>query len=411
MINEYMRPIGVTLETFSAELTGGWWFGYIEALQLAGARAVPCYVSRAIKEPQRLEHLPTGSPMFFLPAPRVDRALRGETGRGNEHHGVRSALGAYTALPLIRLGRVLREQGCEALICQDYEHPRFDWSVLLGRLTGTRVYGSFQGRHGKNRLEDPGRRLAIRCSGGVIAGPRAEAERVKREYGLPDERVARILNPLDLGVWRPVDRPAARKEIGIAEADRVVAWHGRMEAHRKGLDVLLEAWEGLTRERPGRELMLLLVGTGPDAGQISRELEARELPNVRWVNEHVVDQAEITRYLSAADVYAFPSRGEGLPVSPMEAMACGLPVVGADASGMPDLLEGEEVGALVPRGDAAALQTALGRLVDDPDLALRLGSAARRRAEQTFSFEAVGPKLRDFVLPGVARPDEPGGDV
>jgi glycosyltransferase involved in cell wall biosynthesis len=111
------------------------------------------------------------------------------------------------------------------------------------------------------------------------------------------------------------------------------------------------------------------------------------------------------RYLSAADVYVFPSRGEGLPVSPMEAMACGVPVVGSDASGMPDLLEGQESGGvIVPRGDAAALASALGRMLDDLDLARRIGDAARRRAEQSFSLEAVGPRLRDFVL----QPTRPG---
>jgi glycosyltransferase involved in cell wall biosynthesis len=401
-INEYMRPIGVTMETFSSELTGGWWFGYIEALQRVGLRPVPCYVSRAVKTPERLEHAPTGSPMFVLPAPRVDRALRGEDRRGDEHEGLRRALGAYTSLPLKNLGGVLREQRCEALICQDYEHPRFDWSVLLGRLLGIRVYGSFQGRYMASPLEAPGRRLAIRRCAGLIAAPREEAERVRSEYGLPSERIARIFNPLDLAVWRPIDRSIARQAIGVGPDVRLVAWHGRMEAHRKGLDVLLEAWERILGERPGAELELLLVGTGPDADQIEATLGAKGLESVRWVNEHVTDQQAITRYLSAADVYVFPSRGEGLPVSPMEAMACGLPVVGSDASGMPDLLEGDEpAGVLVPRGDPAALSSALGPLLDDPDLAASLGAAARRRAERSFSLDAVGAQLRDFVMPGI----------
>jgi starch synthase len=397
-INEYLRPIGVTFEAFRTEMTGGWWFGYIEALQRAGVRPVPCYVSRAVTAPERHEHVPTGSPMFVLPAPRIDRALRGGAGRGDESRGLRRAVGAYVPLPLRMLGKVLREQRCEALICQDYEHPRFDWSALLGRLIGVRVYGSFQGRHRASPLELPGRRLAIRASGGLIAGPREEAERVRREYGLPANRVARILNPLDLSVWRPVDPAEARRAIGISETATVVAWHGRMEAHRKGLDVLLEAWGRVSGERAGRELELLLVGTGPDEEEIA-EILAAESMKVRWINEHVLDQSAIVGFLSAADIYAFPSRGEGFPVSPMEAMACGLPVVGSDASGMPDLLERGEAGIVVPRGDSTALAQALGRLLDDPDLTASLGAGARRQAEQSFSLDSVGPRLRDFVLP------------
>jgi glycosyltransferase involved in cell wall biosynthesis len=201
-------------------------------------------------------------------------------------------------------------------------------------------------------------------------------------------------------VWKPIERTAARASIGIGTGARVAAWHGRLDAHRKGLDVLLDAWERVSGERPESELELLLVGTGYDADQIRDVLAAKKLTNVRWVNEHVVDQREICRYLSAADVYVFPSRGEGFPVAPMEAMACGLPVVGSDASGMPDLLGGEEGGGvIVPRGDAGALAAELGRLLDDPDLALRLGEEARRRAERSFSLDSVGPRLRDFLLP------------
>jgi glycosyltransferase involved in cell wall biosynthesis len=93
-------------------------------------------------------------------------------------------------------------------------------------------------------------------------------------------------------------------------------------------------------------------------------------------------------------VYAFPSRHEGFPVAPIEAMACGLPVVAAEAQGVEDLVA--DSGVVVGRGDSGALADALASLLDDPARRRELGEAARRRVEQEFSLEAVGVRLRTF---------------
>jgi glycosyltransferase involved in cell wall biosynthesis len=124
-------------------------------------------------------------------------------------------------------------------------------------------------------------------------------------------------------------------------------------------------------------------------------------PRVRWVDRYVHDQNELWAYLCAADVYALPSRHEGFAVAPLEAMACGLPVVAADASGVADLLPGGEAdgGLIVPREDPAALAASLLRVLDDEGLARELGARARRRAEQEYSLEVVGSHLRDFIFP------------
>jgi glycosyltransferase involved in cell wall biosynthesis len=298
------------------------------------------------------------------------------------------------ATPVSSLVALVRQEGCQALLCQDYEYPRFEACLVVGRRVGIPVFASFQGANRPlSPLEKPLRRRAVRSAAGLVVAPRSESVRLQERYGIPPSRIARIFNPLDVAQWAPEDRAAARARLGLAGAAQVVAWHGRVEIATKGLDVLADAWERVTAERAGRELILLLVGTGRDAAQYRDRLGDRQ--DVRWRDEYVLDKAEIRRYLSAADIYVFPSRDEGFPMAPVEAMASALPVVAADAFGIEDIFDGGERsgGMIVPRGDVAALATALGRLLDDPELRRELGGRARRRAEAAFSTEAVGQQL------------------
>src|SRR5262249_12588920 len=120
------------------------------------------------------------------------------------------------------------------------------------------------------------------------------------------------------------------------------------------------------------------------------------------VDEFVQDRTAIRRFLSAADVYVFPSRHEGFPVAPIEAMACSLPVVATDANGISDILEGGEAsgGLVVPRDNAKELALALGRVLDDEAWGRELGRQARSRVETSFSLEAAGKQLRTFLFDG-----------
>lgn len=417
LIEDFLDTIGVSFESFCNEMTGGWLFGYIDALRLAGVRTVLFCISAQVTEPMRYIHKPTGATIGVLPAPKIYNLARqqmlnpygwtleevfGEVRGVNRHLlAILRDISPYLATPLQLLTRELRREGCQAILCQEYEYARFDACVLLGQLMRLPVFATFQGGDFQlSRLERPLRPLSLQACAGLIVATQTEVQRVQEHYGVPSTKIAQIFNPLDVATWKAMDRNEARAALGIPLDAQVVVNHGRIDIQRKGLDVLLEAWEQVYRDRPDKDLRLLLVGTGSDAEKLRDRIATMQLQGVIWVDEYVRDRTAIRRYLSAADVYTLPSRHEGFPVAPIEAMACGLPVVAADAPGVPDIFEGGEAsgGLVVPRGDAAALALALGRILDNKDWGRHLGELARKRAENCFSLEAIGTQLHNFLL-------------
>ncbi len=418
LLEDYLDHIGLTFESFRDEMTGGWMFGYIEALRRAGVRVTLFCVSARVTESTRFTHAPTGATLCVLPASRAYRTLRRrvlnpyattlEEAVGIVQGRARRAwwsaareLMPYLSTPVVALARELRRERCDALLVQDYEHARFDMCLLLGRLTGRRVYATFQGGDvSHRRLERALRPFTVRNADGLFVAAGGESARLRERYALPSDKIAHVFNPLDVSEWQPGDRATARRTLGLPQEARVVLWHGRVDFRRKGLDVLLDAWQRICRERPDDDLRLVLVGTGHDAAALRAAIEG--IRGILWVDEYVRDRGRLQAYLHAADVYAFPSRHEGFAVAPLEAMASGLPVVAAAAPGIGDLLEGGEAsgGIIVPRGDATTFATALARLIDDDDLCRALGARSRARVEESFALEAVGARLKEFLTKG-----------
>ncbi|HEX2531234.1 MAG TPA: glycosyltransferase family 4 protein [Burkholderiaceae bacterium] len=197
-------------------------------------------------------------------------------------------------------------------------------------------------------------------------------------------RNARIV-PINNPVRLPPDVDFAQREPAT------ILFLGRL-GKRKGTYDLLAAVAGLTGRYPN--LKLLLGGDGK-LERVKEEAESLGIGShveiLGWVSGE--DKSEL---LKRASIYVLPSYAEGLPMSVLEAMACGLPIVSTPVGGIPEVVTDGVEGYLVPPGDVAALVGALDRLLSDGDLRRRMGEAARHRAENTFSVERVLPQLESL---------------
>lgn len=399
--DDYLDRIGITIDDFRTTFRGSWMFGYVEALKRKGVETVLLCFSRRIRKPLRFVHEPTGARVAILPAPwrlpflrfcrRVVRRLRlADTFIGRFVHDCAS----YGALPLLRVARELRRVDATAILCQEYEYPRFDLLVLLGQWLRLPVFGTFQG--GGEKASGPIERLArpwaMRHSAGVIAGAAAECDRVRARYG-ETVSVAMIPNAVDVESWSRLDAGAARARLGIPASAHVAMWHGRVEIEPKGLDVLLRAWDLVADE----DRCLLIVGDGGDSSKLREIVAGRK--DIRWISSFVSDRSEIRICLSAADVYLFPSRREGFPVAPVEALAAALPLIVSDASGLREIVGTGDAaaGIIVPIGDVHKTAAAIEELFADPVRRAELSARAVERA-QTFGLAVVGDQLRAFLF-------------
>lgn len=391
----FLDPLGLHLDDFCERLSGGWLFGFAQALRQAGHEPSIVVSSRTALAETRRTHLATGTAVVVLPAPR--RAA--PTGAP----GVRRDVAAYRSALPPGIRKVLARS--DVVLLQEYEEPRTDLLAWWAHRRRLPVLASFQGgapAWQRAPVQRRARGAAVRRLAGVLVGSADEADRVRRAYRLPTARVHRVVNPVDTGVWAPDDRATARQRLGIPASAFVVAWHGRVDVSRKGLDVLMDAWSQVCAAVPDADLRLLLAGTGADAAALSR-LVARAR-GVHWLADHASPE-QVAQRLAACDLWVSASRNEGLAVAPLEAMAAGRGVVLSDAPGARDVIGDDDRhgGTLVPRGSSAALAAAVLATLAAPDRGAARGRAARRRVEDAFSVEAVSRQLDAALRTACAR--------
>ncbi len=205
-------------------------------------------------------------------------------------------------------------------------------------------------------------------------------------WGFPADKLRHLPNFVDTGVWHPDKLTDPLPDAQTAPIDRkrrpAYLYFGRISPE-KGLDTLLAAqalWENETTRGKSHDtpLRLLIAGSGPSEAALRARADALGLSSVEFLG--ALDSAGLRRALARARFTVLPSEWyENGPMAALESLACGLPLVGTDIGGIPEMIRDGQTGIIVPPRDPAGLLAGLQRAAVLPAGA---GGAARAWAEQ-----------------------------
>ena len=209
---------------------------------------------------------------------------------------------------------------------------------------------------------------------------------------IPLNDVTLVPNAIDLRRFSPsaARRDQARIELGLPASARVVAGVGRLNP-QKNFSLFLDIAAQLAPRFPG--LHFLLAGDGPEEKMLREKAAALGIAHRVTFSGYVADTRLV--YL-AADVLLMPSRYEGLPMTLLEAMAMGLPVVASQLDGIAEVIGDGREGFLVPSDDASLFVERTAALLQDAELCSRIAQNARAKIEANFSVERMTSAVEEI---------------
>jgi D-inositol-3-phosphate glycosyltransferase len=246
---------------------------------------------------------------------------------------------------------------------------------------------------------EPQRRIdaevaVMRCSDAITASCAAEAQQLRRLYGVPAERIQLVPPGVIHAFFSPGDRRGAQRALGLRGDGRpILLFVGRIQP-LKGVDVAIAALAELHDSRA--ELVIVGGPSGPDGDTESAKAHAlaEELgvdDRIHWVEPQ--PHHRLATYYRAADVCVVPSRSESFGLVALEAAACGTPVVAAAVGGLRTLVEHGRTGYLVQRRDPDAFAAFIDDVLRDPNRARAMGDAAASHG-RSFTWSTTAARLR-----------------
>ncbi len=236
--------------------------------------------------------------------------------------------------------------------------------------------------------------LRLRKAAAVIAVSNQVADALAGEYLLPRSKIAVVYNGIEVDKFDTRNSVRdTREQLGLPVGDAIIIYIGRI-AKEKGLMLLLKAVTNLKSQIPaspaGRtNLKIIFVGDGNYRSELETYVEEQNLQDyVSFIGK--VPYEKVPQYYNAADLFVLPSTAwEGLPMSIIEAMASGLPVVASNIGGIPNAVIDGKTGKLVVPGSVDDVASSLQLLLKDDDLRARISKEARASAEEKFSVNSM----------------------
>jgi glycosyltransferase involved in cell wall biosynthesis len=282
----------------------------------------------------------------------------------------------------------------------DVLHTHKEGSNTLGRIAGfvSRVPVLLAHEHClpvESRVQRLADSALARCGSDVFACGGAVGDEVARRKWIPRERIHVIPNGIDVELFDADCAAVPRQTLGLP-AGPLVAAISRLDGD-KDLPTLLRAVPAVLARVP--DANLVIAGDGPLRRDLEQLAVALGIGNRTGFLGH---RSDVKQLLRVCDVVALSSRREGLPLVVLEAMAMRKPVVATSVGGVSEAVLDGVTGVLVPPRTPEALASALVRLLQDPQTAVRLGRAGRERVERHYAIGAMVEQVQRVYLTKVA---------
>jgi glycosyltransferase involved in cell wall biosynthesis len=243
-------------------------------------------------------------------------------------------------------------------------------------------------------------RYMLRSSDGAIGISDGVARRLESHLGLEPRSVHTIENGVDVALFGGAAhaRPAVRQRLGLSPTEIVIGHVANFRRNKNHM-FLLRAFREVIRTRPN--MKLLFIGTGAEGDPENSEPEVARFIETSGLADSVRMlgyRADVQELLGALDVFCLVSYKEGLPLSLIEAMASGLPVIGTDIEGIRAVIEPGTSGLLVAPDDVAGLTSTLSRLADNTALRREMGDAGRHAAQTKYSLARCLEQTQDLFV-------------
>lgn len=311
---------------------------------------------------------------ILLPTPRVIRAVT----KLIKLEGIETvAFGA--AAPLAIMSSALRRAGVRRIVALTHGHEVwwskvFPFTVAMRRIGTSTDALTYLGEFTRKAISAA---LTAKAGGAMV----------------------KIAPGIDTDHFAPVDATILRESLGLT-GKRVIVSVGRL-VHRKGQDYLIEAMSAIVQEIP--QAHLVLVGEGPYREHLVKLVQKYSLDGyVTFIGR--IQYAELPKYICLGDVFAMPSRSrfrglevEGLGIVYLEASACGLPVIAGASGGAPDAVIEGVTGVVVDGQDSAAIAVAAINLLNDPELATKMGRAGRDWIVEKWRWQIWAEKFEKLI--------------
>ena len=219
-----------------------------------------------------------------------------------------------------------------------------------------------------------------------------------KEIGVQEKSITVIPNGTDTSRFAPGPRNQVLEYFLPDQFDgKVLLSVGRL-TEAKDQFTLLSAMEILKEQ--GRNVHLILIGDGEMREQLEREIVQKKLTNCIHMTG---SRSDVDQFLPGVDAFVLSSKREGFPMSILEAMAAGLPVIATKVGGIPEVIQDGKNGILVPSQDPASLANAICRVLDDSEYAGNLGQEARLTIEKNYSLKTITDAYTKLYLSLIKR--------